>query len=167
MQGTPITIVGNVMDDVVLKITRTGVPRLSFRVINSVRYLDQDSEKWVDGKSFAVRVTAWRDLAENVADSIRKGDPVIIRGRISSSHYIKDESSRISYEVEPDSIGHDLSRGVSVFTKRKRSQFASVEADADGLPSLADVEDYEVVGDGEIDSGFAERLLSRPMAEAG
>lgn len=134
MFGTPITVIGNVVDDVQLTTTMSGLSRVSFRVVSTERRRDRESQAWVDGRKLFVVVTFWREVAENVAVSVKKGDPVVVTGRIYSRQYIKDESNRVSYEIEPDTIGHDLSRGVSSFSKRKRGYSGSVEVDHDGLP---------------------------------
>ncbi|HEY2042518.1 MAG TPA: single-stranded DNA-binding protein [Jatrophihabitans sp.] len=164
MYGTPITIVGNVVDEIRIKSTESGLPRLSFRVASTQRRKDRDTGQWVDGHKLFVSVTCWRDFAENVAESLQKGDPVVVHGRIYSRQYIKDESNRVSYEIEPESIGPDLARGVSSFTKRRRGFATAVEVDEDGIPKSVDDTSY-VLTDDAIDS--ARELLARPLAATG
>ncbi len=144
MSATSITLVGNVVDDVALTPTAAGIPRLSFRVASTQRRKDRDTGQWVDGHKLFVNATFWREFAENVALSVRKGDPIVITGRLYSKQYVKDENSRVSYEIEPESIGHDLARGVSRFERRRRTMSGSVVLDPDGLPERVD-DDYEVV----------------------
>jgi single-strand DNA-binding protein len=179
MYGTPITIVGNVVDDVALKATDSGLSRVSFRVASTQRRKDRDSGQWIDGHKLFVNVTFWREFAENVAASVKKGDPVVVFGRIYSKQYVKDENSRVSYEIEPDSIGHDLARGVAKFDKRKRGFSGSVELDEDGLPMRAEDDSYELVDDspasallggGGSENGAGDttrRLLARPLLPTG
>jgi single-strand DNA-binding protein len=147
MYGTPITITGNVVDDVALRTTESGLSRVSFRVASTQRRRDRDSGQWVDGHKLFVNVTFWRDFAENVASSLKKGDPIVVHGRIYSKQYMKDETSRVSYEVEPESIGHDLSRGVSRFERRRRTVAGSVVIDADGFPERTEEHGYELLTD--------------------
>ena len=149
MYGTPICIVGNVVDDVVNRPTTSGLSRVSFRVANTQRRKDRDTGQWVDGHKFFVSVVFWREFAENVAASLKKGDPIVVTGRIYSRQYVKEEASRVSYEIEPDSIGHDLARGVSKFDRRKRGFSGSVEVDPDGLPVRLSDQGYELVGEDE------------------
>ena len=120
----------------------------------------------MDGHKLFVTVTFWREFAENVAASLRKGDPVVVCGRIFSRQYVKDEASHIVYEIEPESIGHDLTRGISEFTKRRNSFSGTVELDADGMPIRAEDLGYEVVdeaedepGDGSDETGRVPQLL--------
>lgn len=155
MYGTNITIIGNVVDEVANRPTTSGLSRVSFRVASTQRRRDRDSGQWVDGHKFFVNVTFWREFAENVAASVKKGDPVVVNGRIFSRQYIKDENNHVAYEVEPDSIGHDLARGTSVFTKRRRGFSGSVELDPDGMPIRVEDRGYEVVdepADGFVDA---------------
>jgi single-strand DNA-binding protein len=153
MYGTNITIVGNVVDEVVNRQTTSGLSRVSFRVASTQRRQDRESGQWMDGHKFFVNVTFWREQAENVALSVKKGDPVVVTGRIFSRQYLKEESSHVAYEVEPEAIGHDLSRGTSVFTKRRRGFSGSVELDADNMPIQVADQGYELVdeeGDREL-----------------
>ena len=145
MYGTNITIVGNVVDEVINRPTSSGLSRVSFRVANTQRRRDRESGQWVDGHKFFVNVTFWREFAENVAASLKKGDPVVVNGRIFSRQYIKDENNHVAYEVEPESIGHDLARGTASFTKRRRSLSGSVELDADNMPIRVADQGYQLV----------------------
>jgi single-strand DNA-binding protein len=168
MYGTNITIVGNVVDEVVNKPTQSGLSRASFRVASTQRRKDRETGQWVDGHKFFVNVTFWREFAENVAASLKKGDPVVVNGKIYSRQYVKDENSHIAYEIEPESIGHDLARGTSVFKKRKSGFSGSVELDADGLPMRLEDEGYQLLGDGEPDFADADQFSNAdPFSNAG
>ena len=145
MYGTSITIVGNVVDEVVNRPTTSGLSRVSFRVASTQRRKDRDTGKWVDGHKLFVSVTFWREFAENVAASVKKGDPVVVVGRIFSRQYVKDEANHVAYEIEPESVGHDLARGTAEFKKRRNGFSGSVELDADGMPIRAEDQGYELV----------------------
>lgn len=156
MYGTSITIVGNVVDEVVNTPTNAGLSRVSFRVANTQRRRDRETGQWVDGHKLFVNVTFWREFAENVATSLKKGDPVVVSGKIFSRQYVRDENNHVSYEIEPESIGHDLARGTSAFTKRRRGFSGSVELDADGMPIRVEDRGYELVGESdEADDGVS------------
>ncbi|HTZ42868.1 MAG TPA: hypothetical protein VMB79_03330, partial [Jatrophihabitans sp.] len=73
--------------------------------------------------------------------------PVLVTGRIYSRQYLKEETSHVAYEVDPESIGHDLARGTSAFTKRRRGMSGSVELDADNLPIRLSDQGYELLPD--------------------
>jgi single-strand DNA-binding protein len=163
MYGTNITVVGNVVDEVANKPTTTGLSRVSFRVASTQRRRDRESGQWVDGHKFFVNVTFWREFAENVAASVHKGDPVIVSGRIFSRQYVREESNHVAYELEPEAIGHDLARGTTAFTKRRRGFSGSVELDADGMPVRVTDQGYEMVPESELGDG--EDFPVGPVAE--
>lgn len=127
-------MVGNVVDDLVVRPTAGGDARLSFRVCNSERYLDRQSQEWRDGKQLFINVVCWRDQAENVAASIRKGDPVVVVGKLSSHQFVRNEENRISFEIAAQSVGPDLSRGTARFERRAKNPGSSMAADEFGMP---------------------------------
>ncbi len=137
MKDTYLTVVGNVVDEPKLRKTATGgVTVLSFRVASTSRRRDPDTGVWGDRDTLFVNVTCWRDLATNVGESLFKGQPVVLYGRFYTRQYIgKDEVSRVSYEVDAESVGHDMARGTSQFKKVMRERaVVSVEVDEDGMP---------------------------------
>lgn len=136
MNDTSITIVGNVVDDPKLRTTSTGVPVASFRIASTSRRMDRETGSWVDNERLFATVTCWRVMARNVAASLKKGQPVIATGRFYSREYVKDESSRMSYELDAVAVGHDLARGTADFTKVTRGfAVTNVELDSDGMPA--------------------------------
>ncbi len=152
MNDTYLTISGNVVDDPKLRRTTTnGVPVVTFRVASTSRRRDAETGEWSDRDNLFVNVTCWRTLATNVSQSLFKGQPVVVHGRFYSRQYTKDEATRVTYEIDAISIGHDLSRGVSTFTKALREVVVTnVEVDGDGLP--ADVSDAIYAGAEELDT---------------
>ena len=168
MNGTSITIVGNVVDEVVNKPTQNGLSRTSFRVASTQRRKDRETGQWMDGHKFFVNVICWRELAENVALSLRKGDPVVVTGRIHSRQYVREEASHVAYEVDPEAIGHDLARGTAAFTKRRRGFSGSVELDADNMPIRMSDQGYELVGeDDDVADGDEDDLEPIGLDQAG
>lgn len=135
MNDTYMTIVGNVVDEPKQRTTSSGHAVTNFRVASTSRRFDRETGHFVDNSTLFVNVTCWRALAENVGQSLRKGQPVIITGRYYSREYTVNEQLRISFELEASSVGHDLARGTSVFNKIVRSRSQHVEVDADGLPA--------------------------------
>lgn len=141
MSDMTISLAGNVTGDLVLKPTKNGTPRLQFRLAVN-RRRRTEAGQWEDWRTLYITVVCWRDLAENVAECVRKGDPVFVRGDLVSRTYVKEEVSRMVYEIEADSVSHDYSRGASVgFTRRRRGSVGPVEVDADGLPAVAPFDD--------------------------
>jgi single-strand DNA-binding protein len=82
--------------------------------------------QWMDGDTTWYSVSAWRSLADNIRDSVKKGDAVIVHGRLRTDAW-KREDGQVSSTllVEASFVGHDLSRGTSVFlrsTKQDRQE---------------------------------------------
>ncbi len=136
MNDTYITIVGNVVDDPRPRTTGAGVPVASFRIASTSRRFNRETGAWEDNERLFATVTCWRAMAQNVAVSLRKGQPVVATGRFYSREYTKDEVTRMSYELDAVAVGHDLARGTSEFTKVTRPYaVTSVEVDDEGIPA--------------------------------
>jgi single stranded DNA-binding protein len=80
MADTHVTITGNLTDDPEVTFTGSGQAVCNFRLAVTPRVRDGDS--WRDGDTSFFRVTAWRQLAEHVGDSLSKGDRVIVQGQL-------------------------------------------------------------------------------------
>jgi single-strand DNA-binding protein len=148
MNETWITIVGNVVDEPKLRETKTGTKVLSFRVASTSRRFDNEQERWIDNETLYASVTCWRWFAENVAASLHKGQPVVVTGKIFTREYRKEETVRVSYEVDAVAVGHDLARGRTQFTKSLRPRvMTTVETDADGIPPNLTAERLDLLPD--------------------
>lgn len=105
MNEAETTLVGNV-GNVELRFTPTGVAVCKFSVAVTPR-VKKDNE-WVDGDPTWYNCTAWRQLGENVAESIEKGTRVIVKGRLSLRQYETDKGKGSSLELEVDAVGPEL-----------------------------------------------------------
>lgn len=122
MNESMVTFQGWLGADVQLR-SAGGVPVVSFRVACTPRRFNRTSQEWSDGPTQWFTVSAWRALAEHCADSLRRGDPVVVHGRLSQSTWVNSEGVECtSVEVEASFVGHDLTRGRSSFTKAERRQ---------------------------------------------
>lgn len=102
------------------RITSSGHSAVTLRVGYTPRRVDRESGEWMDGATSFVTVVCWRKLAENVATCLRKGEPVLVRGRLQVRPYEKDGQARLAVEIEASSVGHDLARGVANFQRARR-----------------------------------------------
>ena len=105
---TQISIVGNVTSDPETRFLPSGVAVSNFTVAVSQRQYDKDRKEWVDGDTMFLRVSAFRDLAENIANSVSRGQRVIVSGKLKSRTYEKDGEKRTVFEVEADEVGPSL-----------------------------------------------------------
>jgi single-strand DNA-binding protein len=131
---TIMTVAGNVVDEPRMRLTKNGHAVTNFRIASTSRRYDREQDTYVDNSTLFVTVTCWRAMAENVAQSLHKGQPVVVTGRYFSREYMVEEQLRVAYELEATAVGHDLSRGTSEFRKVVRPR-GQVEVDADGVPA--------------------------------
>ncbi|MER6361075.1 single-stranded DNA-binding protein [Kitasatospora sp. NPDC001527] len=116
MNETQVTVIGNVATEVTYAQTPGGVPVANFRLASTERRYDRAKDGWVDGETQWVTVTAWRALAGHLIDSLAKGDPVVVSGRLRVREWAEGEVRRSRVEIDARSVGHDLSRGTARFS---------------------------------------------------
>jgi single-stranded DNA-binding protein len=133
MNDTRITIVGTALTKPERKVLeKSGTVVANFRVISNSRRMDKGSNTWVDGSHFRIKVNCWRRMADHVVASINAGDPIFVYGRVSTREWKTDTGeARMSYELDAECVGHDLSRGVDVFTRMRHEGPNSVVDDAE------------------------------------
>lgn len=119
---TPITIVGNLVDDPQLRFTQSGQAVASFRVASTPRYRDNQTGEWKDGEALFLTCSVWRQAAENVGESLQRGMRVIVNGRLRQRSYETQQGEkRTVYEVEVDEVGPSLRYASAKVTKTSRS----------------------------------------------
>lgn len=118
MNDTYITIQGWAGTDVVLTQLPSGDCVAQFRVATTPRRFRRETQTWVDGPTTWYTVKAWRKLAEHLAASVSSGEPVVVHGRLEADVWQKqDGSTQVTHQVIATSIGHDLSRGTTQFSR--------------------------------------------------
>jgi single-strand DNA-binding protein len=101
------TIVGNLVDDPELRFTNNGIAVANLRVAVTQR-IQQDGE-WRDGDTSFLKVNVWRGQAEHLADSLAKGDRVMVTGRLRQRSWETPEGEKRSVaEIEADEVGASL-----------------------------------------------------------
>jgi single-strand DNA-binding protein len=146
-----VCLAGYVAREPKFRLTRTGVSVTTMRVGFTPRRVDRETGEWADGASSFVTVICWRGLADNVATCVRKGEPVLVKGRLQVRPYDKDGVSRLAVEIEASSVGHDLTRGVANFRRALRPAGGT----ALGFQAAAGLEDLP---------GAADPLTGAPVA---
>jgi single-strand DNA-binding protein len=113
-----LSVVGYVASEPQFRRVGNGIPKLTMKVAWTTRLRESSSGEWVDGNTSFVRVTCWRRLAENLATCLRKGEPVLLRGRLEVRPFTgKDGVRRVSVDVDASYLGYDLTRGVAGFRR--------------------------------------------------
>lgn len=120
---TTITITGNLTDDPELRFTPTGVAMAKFRIASTPRMYDKASGAWKDGEALFMACTAWRDLAENIAESLSRGARVVATGRLRQSRWEDKETGekRSMIQLDVDEIGPSLRFATATVKKLARS----------------------------------------------
>ena len=114
------TVIGNAVTDVSLRVTSSGTSVASFRIASNSRRFDKSTNSWIDQEPSYLSITAWAQLAENVALSVYKGQGLVVTGKLKVRQWQDADKSGTNVEIDAMAIGHDLNRGTSEFTKVKR-----------------------------------------------
>ncbi|WP_168582827.1 single-stranded DNA-binding protein [Gephyromycinifex aptenodytis] len=118
---TVITVIGNLVADPELRFTPSGAAVANFRVASTPRTFDRQTNEWKDGEALFLSCSAWRDMAENVAESLQRGARVIVSGRLRSRSYeTKEGEKRTVIELEVDEIGPSLRYATAKVNKTSR-----------------------------------------------
>jgi single-strand DNA-binding protein len=114
---TYVTVLGWVGSDPDFKEV-AQIPHATFRIGSTPRQFDRALGRYVDKPTTWFSVECWRGLAQNAFDSVRTGHPVIVTGRLRTHEWTDDSGEQRSRVVlEAFSLGHDLTRGTTTFTK--------------------------------------------------
>ena len=117
-----ITIVGNLTDDPELRYTPNGVAVTNMSVAVNRRIFNKETNAWDDKVDGFFRVNIWRDHAENVAESLKRGTRVLVQGRlISRSYEDKEGQTKWVTEIEADEVCPSLRWATAKVAKVNRS----------------------------------------------
>lgn len=130
--STQITLNGNLTADPELKFTAQGKALAKFTVVTS-RRKKLDSGEWVDEGTTFWSCTAWERLAENVAETLRKGDTVIVIGEAETRAWEKDGQKRDRIEVNAKKVAIDLNRFSARVNRESKGNAAPAKNPADDL----------------------------------
>ena len=108
MADSSVTIVGNVTRDPEMRYTPSGVAKASFGVAVSRRWQNRNTQEWEEQTSF-FNVVCWRDMAENVCESIGKGARIVVTGRLEQRSWETESGDKRSVvEIVADDVGPSL-----------------------------------------------------------
>ncbi|MET0190923.1 MAG: single-stranded DNA-binding protein [Pseudonocardia sediminis] len=130
---TQITVSGNVTNQPVSRTTKDGVQVVDFGLACNSRRQDRGTGLWEDGETTFFTVTCWRKLAENVVESLHKGDPVLVLARFSTREYTRSDGTvRTELKLEAQSVGPDLGRSRAIIRRIARPAVDQPEASSAG-----------------------------------
>lgn len=120
---TTLTVTGNLVGDPELRFTPGGVALVKFTIASTPRSFDRQSGQWSDGEPLFLTCTAWRDMAENIAESLTKGTRVVVFGRLKLSRWETPEGEkRSAYGLDVDEVGPSLRFAQAKVTKMSRAK---------------------------------------------
>jgi single-strand DNA-binding protein len=115
-----VTLVGNVTRDPELRFTNTGQPTASFGLAVNRRWQNRQTQEWEEAVSF-FDIVCWREMAENVSESLTRGSRVMVAGRLEQRSWeTQDGDKRSKIEVVADEIGPSLRWATTQITKNER-----------------------------------------------
>jgi single-strand DNA-binding protein len=170
-QGAYVTLVGFVAGDPILRKTKDGTTVTDVRVGATTRVLDRSTGEWRDSDTSYFTVNCWRRLGEHAKASLHKGDPVVVKGRFHTRSY-EDKTGRLRTEVEiaAETVGHDLSRGISNYMRTRTPADAAGDQAAGAVQAVgssehvpaSDLIDDEALKqfERELDAGLSEDELA-------
>ena len=112
-----ITLVGNIVGELEQRSTRNGGPIAAFRLAVGERRLDRERGEWVDGHTNYYNASVFGDLGAHALTSLRKGQRVVLTGRLRLREWENESKRGVSADVTVDAIGHDLRWGTSTFER--------------------------------------------------
>lgn len=116
-----VTVVGNVTRDPELRYTSGGSGLATFGVAVNRRWQNRQTNEWEEQTSF-FDIVCWRDLAENVAESVRKGERVIVSGRLEQRSWENDAGEKRSkVEIVADEVGPSLRWATAQVVRNERT----------------------------------------------
>ena len=108
-----ITLAGNVCLEPNLQFTANGKAMARIRVACGERKKD-DLGNWVDGDTTFLDCTVWGAAAESAVESVTKGTPVIVIGKLKQRTVEKDGVKSTYFDVAVDSLAVDVKRSAKI-----------------------------------------------------
>ncbi|MGB6059587.1 MAG: single-stranded DNA-binding protein [Microthrixaceae bacterium] len=120
--GNTVELIGNITRDPELRFTPSGAAVATFGLAVNRRWRNQQTNEWEEQTSF-FDIVCWREMAENVAESLTKGSRVIVTGRLDQRSWETDQGDKRSkVEVVADEVGPSLRWATAQVTKNERRE---------------------------------------------
>ena len=119
---TTVTFEGNLADDPQTRFTPSGKPITQMTVLVNARRQNSDGE-WVDAEPTRHVERAFKTLAENIVESLAKGDRVFVHGTVTTEAWTDQQSGekRTAQRVLAEIVGPSLRWATARITKTSRS----------------------------------------------
>lgn len=121
MTDAYVTVAGNVTATPVFGTTKTGDAFASFRVAVNHGYFDRDKQQWLETGASFYKVSAFRALAVNVFESLQKGTPVVVQGKLRVTDWENGDKQGTEAQIKATAVGPNLAFGQADFTVVRRN----------------------------------------------
>lgn len=111
-------------------ISAGNAERVTFRAVSTERRYDETAGEWVDGDEFGIAVVCWRQLGTSVLGLLRKGDPVVVTGKLSTRRYEKEGVTDYFTECKAEHVAIDVGRASGRIRRTELSAGASPAAES-------------------------------------
>jgi single-strand DNA-binding protein len=124
MNEPTVQITGNLTADPELRFTSSGTAVANFTVAATPRRFDAAKKEYVDGDPTFLRCTVWRQQAENVAESFRRGDRVMVVGTLRTNSFEDRDTGakRSTIECTATEVGASVLFAQASLRKATRSE---------------------------------------------
>ncbi len=120
MADNTVTVVGNVTRDPEIRYTAGGQPNATFGLAVNRRWMNRQTNEWEERTSF-FNVVCWREMAENVSESVGKGMRVLVTGRLEQRSWETENGEKRSVvEIVADEVGPSLRWATAAITRNER-----------------------------------------------
>jgi single-strand DNA-binding protein len=118
--GNTVELVGNITRDPELRFTPSGAAVANFGLAVNRRWRNQQTNEWEEQVSF-FDIVCWRELAENVSESLTKGTRIMVSGRLDQRSWeTENGDKRSKVEVVADEIGPSLRWATAQVSRNER-----------------------------------------------
>ncbi len=145
-----LTVTGFVGSSVRFSVGKEGgVPYASFRLGSTQRVFDRTAQAYKDTPTQWYTVKVWRHVATNVVQSLRKGEPVVVTGKLRTQEWVNPEGTHTTLVIEATALGHDLVFGTTRLERTLGGSHGSAEAQATAVDvsALAEAPDADDMND--------------------
>jgi len=150
MQDTTVTVHGRLVADPEMCVGRSGQPYAKFRIASTPRRpVPGQPGAYEDGDTAFYNVYAFRHLGANLLKSFRRGEPVIVHGRLRVREYQRDDKSYgTSVNIDANGAGHDLGWGQAAYEKVIKPSYGTGDRMDDAFEGQDSRESEDGGGDG-------------------
>lgn len=121
MSGNTTILIGNVTREPELRYTSSGQAVANFGIAVNKRWQNRQTQEWEEKVSF-FDVVCWRELAENVSESLPRGARVVVTGELEQRSWeTQDNEKRSKIEVKADEVGPSLRWATAQIKKNERN----------------------------------------------